>query len=979
MGRRFVLLILVATALVLFARIDWVSSAALQRDAKRALVRGEYARAEGLGRRLMARSGRASAGRLIVGEAASLQGRYEEALDHLREIPDDKSPLAVAGRFAAGEILSTRLFRLSEAIDAYRQALEIDPQHVPSHERLSYLLGVAGLAWDAQPHRMALLEHDRFEGVHLILLALGNTAAENPQAIRRFAESTADDALAQCGMARAEIRDNRMDAARMRLERALADRPEVCEAQAWLGSLLLQTATQAEYLAWEARLPAAADHHPEIWFVRGLRAQSQKDLPAAVRCFAEAVERDPNHQAANYQLGQTLIALGLPEQAGSFVTRARLLGDLIVAAKTWQISEGVSAAEHALQLTQKLGLSWEAWGWQRLSADRAHIALPPFPVESLANAAPREHSGAMDHWRSSRRPRDFSVAWYLDVAKYPLPIPSKPATDTSAVGGAPLVAQGAIQFRDDAGPAGIDLTFVNGSRPETAGEYMYEFSGGGVAVVDYDGDNWPDFYLTQGSDWPPDPRQRRHLDRLYRNLGDGRFADVTARAGIVEECFSQGAAVGDFDNDGFPDVYVGNIGENRLWHNNGDGTFTDVTRSAAVAGSRWTTSCLMADLNHDALPDLVAVNYVEGGELFERPCLLKDGSPRLCTPHEFPAAEDELYLNLGDGTFRDISAQAGFEVPDGKGLGVVAADFDGSGKISLFVANDAVPNFLFVNQASPGAFPAFGEFGFVSGLAVDANGLAQASMGVACGDANGDGRLDLFVTNFYRESNTLYVQQAGLTFVDATRTAHLHDPSYEMLGFGTQFLDADLDGLLDLVVTNGHVGNLEQHGVPYRMPTQVFRNVGGGRFVEIAAPRLGPFFERPHLGRGLARLDWNRDGREDFAVSHLEEPVALLTNTTPTAAHFLTVHLRGVQSGRDAIGTTVNIRCGKFNLTRQLTAGDGYQASNERQLVFGLGSHEQVDAIEIRWPSGQVQNLPGASADCTVLCIEGRSAWVALP
>ena len=259
----------------------------------------------------------------------------------------------------------------------------------------------------------------------------------------------------------------------------------------------------------------------------------------------------------------------------------------------------------------------------------------------------------------------------------------------------------------------------------------------------------------------------------------------------------------------------------------------------------------------------------------------------------------------------------------------------------------------------------------MAGVAVDADGMSQACMGVAVGDADGDGLPDLYVTNFYLESNTLYRQIAPGQFADVTRRARLRDPSFAMLGFGTQFLDADLDGLEDLVVTNGHIDDLTSIGDPYKMPTQVYRNLGRGRFTEVSARSLGSFFEKHHLGRGLARLDWNRDGLDEFVVSHLEEPAALLLNSSESIGHSLAIQLRGTRCNRDAIGAIVQLSVGHRQVTRQLTAGDGYQASNERQLIFGLGDATEIDELTVRWPAGPTQSWNHLTADQLLLIIEG--------
>ena len=967
---------LVAIVAVVVAWVDWAPSERLIREARLALSQRDLQRAEQLGRRLIVRADRRFTGHLIVADALAQQGQFDKALEHLSEIPDGSGPVPLAARLSEGEILANHLFRLTPAVNSFRRALALEPGNAVAHERLSYLLGISGLSSEALPHRMMLLRLGRFSGVHLILLALGNTAEENPDIIRRFHESSPTDPLACCGQARAAIRANRPRDAEALLQQALDLAPEHWEAQAWYGMLLLESGRQKEWEAWARALAPEADSSAEIWFTRGLQAESAGENSAAVRCFGEAVFRDPNHQPASYHLAHGLIALGETQNAEPFIARARWLGDLIVAAKTFQISNGGPAMEQAARLTEQLQLEWEAWGWRRLLAESrgpaASIAIRPPQVSG--NVDPEAVNDEL--LRRLRIPRDFDVRRQLDLPRYPLPKQSSATARDFSIGSSGETA--AIRFRDDTTSAGIEFTFVNGSRPETAGEFMYEFSGGGTAIVDFDGDDWPDLYLTQGSDWPPKPEQRRHLDRLFRNEGNGRFVDVTEQARIVEGGFSQGASVGDFDNDGFADLYVGNIGANRLFRNQGDGTFVDVTDKTQTDDPLWTTSSVVADLNGDGLPDILSINYVEGGDLFERPCLLSDGSPRLCTPHEFPAAPDHLYLSLGNGSFREVSAECGLNVPDGKGLGVVAANFDHSGRLSLFVANDAVPNFFFVNEAPAGQMPHFAERAFVSGTAVDGEGLAQACMGVAFGDVNGDGLPDLLVTNFYHESNTLYVQQAELLFADVTRAAGLREPSFDMLGFGTQALDVDLDGWLDLVVTNGHVGNLERHGVPYAMPTQVFHNTGRGRFIEISRERLGSFFEKSHLGRGLARWDWNRDGREDFVVSHLEERAALLTNDTERSGHSLRITLRGVESSRDAIGARVHVTAGGATTVRELAGGDGYQASNERRLVFGLGPNERAERVEIHWPSGRSQSFVDVNADLSLIFIEGRPEPVLL-
>jgi tetratricopeptide (TPR) repeat protein len=970
----------------------WTSTPALRRQAENALLAGRFAEAERLGRKLMERGDQRARGALIAGEAASQLARYNEALTLFEQMPRNNPALAVAGDTARARILLTAVPRLAEAELAVRSALDLEFDNGPALSQLSYVLGLQGRTWEATLARIEMLRHGQGGLQLLVLLGLGNSAAENPEESLKFSESNPDDPHALCGAAHAAMRQNQNGQARQQLLRVVAAEPNLLQAQAWLGSLLAADGTAAEFFDWHGRLPPDADEHPDIWMVRAAWARREADWPSVIRCLWEAVRIDPNHQAGNYQLAQSLIAQNCSAAADPFLKRSKTLGNLVIAAKTCQISEHVGAMREAARLTDELGLAWEAWGWRNELLQRGLLAdndpllatdtFAEFRIPRGAGERLEDYRERLTANRTARTDPTQIGTWRPDPKRFPMPDWSRQAAAPAGRMPVVLPATRAFSFVDQAAATGLKFQFVNGSRPESAGEFMYEFSGGGVGVLDYDGDGWPDLYLTQGTDWPPRPENRAHLDRLFRNRSGDAFADVTNCAGLSEERFSQGVAVGDLDNDGFPDLFVANIGANRLYRNNGDGTFCDATQASELSGAAWSTSCALADFNADGLPDIYVVNYVAGEHLFDRPCLLPDGSPRLCTPHEYEADDDQLLLNLGDGRFRDISREAGLLVPGGKGLGIVVADFENSGRLSAFVANDSVPNFLFVNTTrAPGDVPRFEERGFAAGVAVDAQGRAKAGMGIAAGDADADGLTDLVVTNFRLESSTLFLQQPDLLFVDATANSGLREPTFDRVGFGAQFLDADLDGLPDLVMTNGHVGNLSRHGVPYEMPTQFFAGAGGGRFCEIPAARLGPFFAGKHLGRALARLDWNRDGREDFAISRLEQPAALVTNDTRATGRFLAVHLRGVTCSRDALGAVVSVRAGRFHVARQLVGGDGYQSSNQRLLVFGLGDLNQIDEVSVRWPGGAAEIWREPPMDSEIVIVEGRNnfAVVARP
>jgi enediyne biosynthesis protein E4 len=525
----------------------------------------------------------------------------------------------------------------------------------------------------------------------------------------------------------------------------------------------------------------------------------------------------------------------------------------------------------------------------------------------------------------------------------------------------------APRFRDIASEAGLRIPHYN----DAHGQYrLVETMGSGVGLIDFDGDGWLDIFVAQGCPLPRDPKQREHTAKLYRNNRDLTFQDVTESAGVGWSGYGEGVAVGDYDGDGRDDLFVAGFGGSVLYRNNGDGTFADATESAGVSGSGWASSCAFADLDHDGDLDLYVARYVGNTvDAAGRPtasCNALPGSLGYCPPLQFPAELHFLYRNDGDGTFTDVSGESGIASKAGNGLGVAIVDLDDDGRPDIFVANDQTPNFLFRNKGGL----RFDEVALSWGLAYNEAGQPRAGMGIAVGDYDGDGRVDLLVTNFYREASTLYRNSAPGEFEVTTSAARLTAPSRTKLGFGAGFLDYDNDGELDLFVTNGHVNDVRPIGIPYAMSPQLFRNMGSGRFADVSS-KAGPYFLGEWLGRGAAFGDLDNDGATDIVVTHIGRPPAVLRNETKPRGHYLRLSLRGAASSGDATGALVTVLAEGRAHFRAIAAGTSYLSASDRRILIGLGKADRVDRLTIRWPSQTVQTWTDLPVDRSLAIVEG--------
>lgn len=894
--------------------------------------------------------------------------------------------------------------RTFDTIELMKRCVRLHPDDAGRRVSLIGLMISQALERDAVVHLRYLIQRGQAGISELVIASDSSRPQADEQMCKQALKLNPSDLRPQYAMTRFDAYNHRWSEVLEQLKPVVDRHPDFVPAWAFLTRAAVEE-NDIETLEQITNRDFADEYesHPQVWIARGVWADQNGDTSLAVASFAEAVRLDPNHHEALTKLTTALAASGdleLSQRAAVRAGHVNELRDAIDGFLSWRRNSQRLAVVVAEKL-QQLGRHWEAVVWLRTS-----FTLSQDPADNLkekyANA--RGKLTGKTPWqtfdsqwlpaKSETRKQMMAAAtrgWFHrssdtnDTSKLASGAPKRPPPTRA-------INDRGYRLIDEAAARGLIHT-VGLQRPRTEdGLWLWQSGLGGAGVLDLDLDGWPDLHLTAsgGKDGGEPGSRDNQPNTTARNLA-GQFVDVSDASGLADSGFTQGVGIGDFNADGFPDCLIANIGINTLYRNNGDGTFTNVTewmfehpedamsangtaKTAIGTDPRntWTSSVAMADIDQDGLSDLIEINYCGGPTPYEQRCLDEIIKKyRSCQPITLPAERDRVHRNRGvietSSLFEDETDRWFAGSDPGRGLGILVGQIDGMDGLDLYISNDMTANHFWRFE---NATKSLNEQATIRGVAFNHQSAAEASMGIAATDADGDLDLDLFVTHFTDESNTFYEQVRAGLFQDTTDSVRLAAPSRDMLGFGTQFLDLDGDAIDELVVANGHIDEFKHKDLQYEMPAQLYAIDSENKWQWVRDSAIGPYFEEPRMGRAMATLDANRDGQTDLVVTDLFRPTALLINQTPRATNSLSVRVVGVQSERDAIGTTVLATTSSGVQMRQRTAGSGYQSSNEPILSFAIPDGDSEVTLEVRWPSGIQQSITVSMPQQELLLIE---------
>ena len=888
-------------------------------------------------------------------------------------------------------------------------------QRVDAHRQLAALLNGSGRRIAAAPHLLALATSgDAREKELYAMIAYGDPFVDDSAT-----DSDSTRRLNERALARAKaLRDDGELTEATRLIETLAELfPESTGIAAFRGRVYADAHDDEQLRGWMSELPPGIESEPEYWFAWGVLLRDQSEHREAVRCFAEAVLRDPTDRFSYLEMSRSLTSLSVPAAAERARQKFALLEQTTRLAYQFGRRPGTEVElERLAGLLAELNRDAEAIGWRMLALKR--FGGSSSAIERLASQrALLGPDGSRDENRNGNdhpddNPNDKSeeknafVLCGLALSDWPLPTPpspmamaNMPARETSgnASGADPVP----IRLVDVASDIGIDFQYLNGAEIASDRVLLHQLTGGGIAVIDFDRDGWPDLYFTQAGGDAFDTNGSEP-NRLFRNIQGRRYADVTNFTGTGDRGYGQGVAVADWNEDGFPDLLVANIGPNRVYINQGDGTFAVQKIAAWEQNPQWTTSLACGDIDGDGRSEIVEINYIDDPSAMQQYC---EANNTNCNPSHFKPALDRIWRVESDGgiVLGDELWLGGAEA--GYGFAAILADIDARFGNDLFIANDRIANHLWLSQTAASDTAAsddaasdaaasdtadeqgrfrVAEQAQLFGCATGMLGQHMGCMGIAAGDFDRNGKLDFHVTNFWNQPSDLYLQGEQGFFIHGSVSRRLDAATKQTVAWGTQAVDFDRNGWLDIAVLNGHLIDRQIASEPYRMKPQLF--AGNANGFELRSPSdmqpsdMQPgatnrehYWARPTLGRTMAVLDWNRDGKPDLACNHLDTPVAILENRT-VGGHAVQLELVGVTSTRDATAAVVTVVCGDERWTSWVTGGDGFLCSNESLLDIGIGAQDHIDEIVVEWPSGIRQRFTDLKPDRRYLLIEDQDS-----
>lgn len=882
-------------------------------------------------------------------------GDLVAAVELLDLIPEDDPD---AGLPALGQAADwyMALEQYGEAETRYKKVLSRADGFSVAHRQLAYLYNRQGRRHEAAVHlrvlcRLGNIQQDELHALMVLSHAIFDDPSNPPPNHRPYYP------IGPAATARILFTASRYAEAVEALDEAVQTGQAVPSVMAFYGLLAVELQDAERFEWWLSRADEPVQQFSEYWAAIGAHLLSQRHFEQAVRAFAEALDRDPTDIASMRRINQALAALGKHEEAERWIDRYVIQRDTTLASNSiGGLSSAMADSYPAVaEGLDQLHRPLEAMTWRLFEAFHRKASGEEIDtINQLRSDLARSETSFPN--RSDR-------LCGMDASVYPMPtlerreksIASFPPPRSSELQSYPVP-----RFENVAPQIGLNHEYQIATQPQPYRFALYQSLGGGIAVLDYDLDGLFDLYLAQGGADPPD-MVGDQTNSLYRNSG-GRFSDVTESAGATDFRYSVGVTSGDWNQDGFDDIVFANLGNKVLLINNGDGTFRRSEFDKDPGYEVLTSSIAIADVTGDALPDIVAIHYVEDEAMIRRPEMDGNGQVLTISPASFQPGIDRIKVNDGRGGMTSMKVSES-TMAASTGLGMVIANWDGKPGNEIFVGNDIRPNHLWVRGQDGSQWV---DTAVISGCAHGHGGMATASMGIAVADFDGNGTRDIHITNFYLEPVSLFMNR-GTTFEDRCVQYKLHRDSSKVLGFGCQAIDYNNDGRPDLAVTNGNIEKAP--GEPLKQSPQFFVNLGNEfRLSDVDDP--SGYWQGEYLGRCMARLDFNNDGKQDFLITHLGAPSALLANQTETGNHWLIVQLVGVQSERGAVGAQVDVHAGGKVWTNWIVGGDGYLCRNEPTISFGLADVTNVDKLVVTWPTGEKQTFQGVATDQHLLFIE---------